>query len=99
MALDFLITNNRVVDSNQVVLENITCFVDANNPPVLTSMAQGGYASAQLTLTMREVDAFRLLDKRLGCRLVVTSPMAQNPDMIAWEGVIYTVSIDNGKTR
>ena len=97
MALDFLITNNRVVDANQTVLENITHFIDANNPPVLTSTAQGGYATAQLTLTMREVDAYRLLDKRLGCRLVVTSPLANNPDMIAWEGMIYTVSIDNGK--
>lgn len=95
--LDFLITQNRVVDAGQTFLESITKFIDADNPPLLTSTAQGGYATAQLNLNMSEVDAYRLLDRRLGCRLKVISPLAQNAEMIVWEGLIYTISIDDGR--
>jgi hypothetical protein len=94
--LDFLITQNRVVDSSQSFIESITKYIDADNPPLLTATAMGGYATAQLNLSMPEVDAYRLLS-RIGCRLKVMSPLAQNASNIVWDGMIYTISIDDGR--
>lgn len=93
--LDVLVTYNRVVDANQAVIENVTRFVSGLS---FSAAAMGGFTTAMLSLTMPEAQAWKMLDDYVGCRLVVTNPLALNSGHVVWEGLIYSVDVDDGRT-
>lgn len=92
--IDVHITENRVADSTRSFVENITRLI--SGPFILTSAAQGGYATATLNLACSQVDAWRMLGY-IGKRIVFKNALAPT-DMIVWEGLIYNVSVDDGKS-
>ena len=89
--LSIVLTNNPVADANLGHFATLTGSVQSVS---LSSEAQGGFASAQLVLTLSRVEAFRLLTGAVGKRLVVYS--AQSPKGIAWEGMVQTVAVEEG---
>ncbi len=92
--LDVLVTNNVVADASETFQENITRYIDGAFS--FTSQAQGGYATATFSLKVNSVKAYQILADYLGKRIVFTSPHAGNVDLICWEGLIYTITIDDG---
>lgn len=89
--LDVNLTKNPVADANLGLFASLTQYVQRI---ATTSEAQGGFATAEIELTMPRVNAFNLLANGVGKRLVVNSAMS--PNFVAWEGMVQTVQIDDG---
>lgn len=89
--LTVALTNNPVADANLGHFATLTNSVQYLS---MASEAQGGFASAQLALTVSRVEAYRLLTGAVGKRLVVYS--ALSPKGIAWEGMVQTVGVEEG---
>jgi hypothetical protein len=62
-----------------------------------TIAAQGGFKTAQLDCIMTRDRAFEVLQRFLSKRIIFTSPTALHPSQILWEGMVYQISIDDGK--
>ena len=92
--IDAYLTNNRVVDASQSFIISLSQYVAGMS--FITSL-EGGYLTATLDLSMRDVIAWDLLANKLGARVVLVNPHATNTDMIIWEGLLYAVTIDDGK--
>lgn len=92
--IDAYLTANRVVDANQAFIMSLSNYITALS---FTTTVQGGYYSATLDLVCTDVVAWDLLANRIGTRIVLVNPHAANVDMIVWEGLVYTVTIDDGK--
>ena len=93
--IDVVVTKNRVQDANQTFIENLTPYLSA--PFSFSSRSMGGYSQASLDLAVTDVKAWQILTQYLGCRIAFISPYANNADGIVWEGLVYTVGIDDGK--
>lgn len=91
--IDAYLTANRAVDASQTYIMSLSQYMTGLS---FTTSIMGGYLTAVLDLAMRDVDAWNLLN-RLGTRVVLVNPHAQNSDMIIWEGLAYAVTIDDGK--
>lgn len=94
--IDIHLTENPKADPTMAGVRNITDLVDGAFSWNID--AQGGFATAQLTIKTDEVTAFKFLNDYLGKRIVFTNPLAPWASMICWEGIVYTVGIDDGKT-
>lgn len=92
--LDVYLTQNRVVDASQTFIAQLSSYVTGIQ---WTTALEGGYQTATIDLSMNSVQAWQLLTNYVGARLVVTNPHATNSDMICWEGLVYTVTLDDGK--
>lgn len=95
--IDIIVTNNPKEDATMAGIANITDMVDGAFS--WTISAQGGFISAQLTLKTDEVTAFQVLNDYVGKRIIFTNPLAPWASMICWEGQIFTVAVDDGKTN
>jgi hypothetical protein len=93
--IDVFLTNNQVVDVAKTTIKNITGLISA--PLAFTSTAMGGYGTATVELSAHDVEAWNWLNTYLGCRIVFSSPYASNQDLIVWEGLVHTVTINDGK--
>ena len=91
--IDAYLTNNRVVDAAQAFIMSLTQSITALS---FTTAIQGGYATAVMELAVKDVTAWGLLN-RLGNRIVLANPHAVNSALTVWEGLIYAVTIDDGK--
>jgi hypothetical protein len=93
--IDAYLTENRVKDASQTFIMSLSNYVTGLS---FTTSIQGGYMTAVIDLVMKDAAAWDLLlVKGLGTRLVLVNPHATNTDMIAWEGTVYTITIDDGK--
>lgn len=95
--IDVFITNNPREDATMAGIANITHLVEGSFSWNIN--AQGGFTSAQVTLNTDETTAFQFLNDYLGKRIVFTNPMAPWASMICWEGQIFTIAVDDGKTN
>ena len=93
--IDIIITENVVVDATQTVVRSITDIVTAFN---YTMRAYGGFATAQVMITCDEVTAYQMLNDHIGRRIVFQNPLSPDSDWEVWEGMIYTVTVDDGNT-
>jgi hypothetical protein len=91
--LSVTLTNNPVVDSGMGLYAALTSKVESIS---FTSEAQGGYLSAEVTFTIDRAKAFDLLSGALGKRLVAQSPLAADASLIAWEGMVHSIFVDDG---
>ena len=91
--LSVTLTNNPVADSAMGLYMALTNKVESLT---FDSDAQGGYLSAEVTFAVDRAKAFDLLTSALGKRLVIQSPLAADPSLIAWEGMVHTVFVDDG---
>lgn len=95
--IDIHITENPKYDAAMTGIRNITNLVESQFG--WTIDAQGGFASAHLNMKMSEVDAFQFMNTMVGRRIVFTHPEAPGASMICWEGLIYTVGVNDGKVN
>ena len=93
--IDAYLTANRVVDASQTFVMQLSQYVTGMQ---FTSSIQGGFLSATLDLACSQVIAWDLLSNHLGQRVVLVNPHASNVDMIVWEGLLYGVTVDDGKS-
>lgn len=91
--IDILITENPAYDSTMSLVENITDSVDGVFN--WTIEAYGGFATAHFEMVVNEADAWEMAN-RIGKRVVFLSPDAPDSSMICWEGMIQTVTVDDG---
>lgn len=91
--LSVTLTNNPVVDSGMGQYAALTSKVESLT---FTSDAQGGYLSAEVTLSVDRTKAFDLLSSALGKRLIVQSPLTADASLIAWEGMVHSIFVDDG---
>jgi hypothetical protein len=91
--IDILITENPVYDSTMSLVENITDSVDGVFN--WTIEAYGGFATAHFEMSLSEDRVFEMLN-RIGKRVIFTHPEAPDTSMICWEGMIQTVTVDDG---
>lgn len=94
--IDIAITNNPKEDATMAGIANITDLVDGQFSWNID--AQGGFTTAQLRMMTDEVTAFQFLNDYIGKRIVFTNQLAPWASTIVWEGQIYTVGVDDGKT-
>ena len=93
MSIDIIITENPVVNASMTFIENITAKVDGVFS--WTIEAFGGFATAHFEMVVPEADAWEMLN-RLGKRVAFLSPDAPDKSLICWEGMIHTVTVDQG---
>lgn len=82
------------VDTPPLIDSNLTDEATSYNWVIA---AQGGFKSAQLDCAMTRARAFDVLARFVSKRVIFTSPTALHPSQILWEGMVYQVSIDDGK--
>lgn len=80
---------------NTAQLANITELI--NGPFTWTIAAQGGFKTASVKLRMSITAAFKFLNDYVGKRLIFTHPAAPI-DGLCWEGMISTITVDDGKS-
>lgn len=61
-----------------------------------TKAAMGGNISASFSIETTEANAWRWLDVFLGKNIQFVNPAAINSDMVVWDGMIYTVTVELG---
>jgi hypothetical protein len=61
-----------------------------------TKAAMGGHISASFSIETTEANAWRWLDEFVGKGIQFIHPFAQNSEMIVWDGMIYTVTVEYG---
>jgi len=91
--IDIHITENPVVDATLSMVENITDKVDGVFS--WTIEAFGGFATAHFEMVANEADAWEMVN-RIGKRVAFLSPDAPDKSLICWEGMIHSVTIDDG---
>lgn len=91
--IDITITENPAYDASMTLVENITDKVDGVFG--WTIEAFGGFATAHLEMVLSEADAWEMVN-RVGKRIVFTHPEAPDSSLICWEGMIQTVTVDDG---
>lgn len=90
---------------NAIITENFTAgaapnaFIARVDEPLegltWTKKAMGGYISASFSIVTTESNAWRWVSDYIGKGIQFINPMA-GEGMIAWEGVVYTVSVELG---
>lgn len=98
--IDVIITQPGLISSlaptpNTAPITNITDLI--NGPYSWTIGAQGGFKTASVSLRLPVGAAFQALNDYVGKRLIFTHPAAPIGG-ICWEGMISTVTVDDGKT-
>lgn len=91
--IDIHITENPVVDATLSMVENITDKVDGVFG--WTIEAFGGFATAHFEMVVGQADAWEMVN-RIGKRVAFLSADAPDTSMICWEGLIHSVTIDDG---
>lgn len=93
--IDVLLTYNLVENSAQPIIQNLTSLV--SEPISFTVAAQGGFATCSLVLACDDITALGFLSEHLGRRIVLVNPLSPYVDHIVWEGMLYNVTVDDGK--
>lgn len=91
--IDIHITENPVVDATLSMVENITDKVDGVFS--WTIEAFGGFATAHFEMVVGQADAWEMVN-RIGKRVAFLSADAPDTSLICWEGLIHSVTIDDG---
>ncbi len=94
--IDITITEAPQVDTTTPPL-NAANITDEATDFGWTIAAQGGFKTAQIDCMMTRRRAFEVMQRFLSKRIVFTSPTAPHPTQQCWEGMVYQVSIDDGK--
>lgn len=93
--IDWVITENAVYDSTLTQVSNITEKVTGFS---WTIAAQGGYATAMITIACDEPTAYRMLNEHVGRRITAINPLGVDPSWIVWEGQVFSVTVNDGNT-
>lgn len=93
--LNVSITYNQTETSSKTHIVDVTDYIA--EPVTFSTVGQGGYANASITLACNEYLAWLIISEHVGRRLVITSPEVSNTSRIAWEGQIFTVTVDDGR--
>ncbi len=92
--IDILITESPIIDAAMPTLANITEMVDGAY--TWTIGAMGGFKTAQLSLRLSALNAFKMLNAYMGKRIVFLHPTAPAGG-ICWEGMVNTITVDDGR--
>jgi len=98
--IEVVVCETPVLSSAAVIKQNITNLVDG--PYTWTIAAQGGFKTASVNLRMPLVMAYKFLNDYIGKRLQFLSPLQAESYQprsamgVCWEGMISTITIDNG---
>jgi len=96
--IDIVITEAPQVDTSTPPLINANLTDEATGFS-WTIAAQGGFKSAQIDCVVPRARAFEILQRFTSKRVIFTSPTALNLAQVCWEGMVYQVSVDDGKRK
>lgn len=91
--LDIALTQNPVYDAAMSGYMSLTSMVQSLS---FTTEAQGGFATAEVTLRCSRTLAFRLIQEALGKRLTFRSPKSPVSSLLVWEGMVQSIYVDDG---
>jgi len=91
--IDIALTANPVADANMAPWMALTSMAQRFS---FSADAQGGFATAEVTLKCSRTMAFLILQSGLGKRITFRSPRVPDSSLIAWEGMVTTISVDDG---
>jgi hypothetical protein len=91
--IDIALTDNPVYSAAMPPWMALTSMVNSFE---FSSTAQGGFATADVTLKCSRLLAFQLMQAGLGKRMTFRSPRVPDSSLIAWEGMVTTIHVDDG---